>query len=344
MKIGIANDVILIAEALRRMVTASHEHEVIWSARTGAEAVKMAADARPDLILMDLIMPDMDGVDATRLIMQDSPCVILIVTASPDQNTNLVFRALGAGALDVVATPVLAGNTGSDHALLAKIRTMGKLIKADTPAGSGSARTQERIARNTVSHLVAIGSSTGGPIALAKLFRHWTPPQDAAVVIVQHIDQAFTDNFANWLADQIGYPVGVIEQGSSLAPGKILMAKTNDHLLIDARGRLSYHAEPADYAYRPSVSVFFHCVARHWTREATGIVLTGMGRDGADGLLAMRHAGQLTITQDRASSAVYGMPRAAAEMDAADMILPLEEIGPALQRRLPSPLLLRENP
>jgi two-component system, chemotaxis family, response regulator WspF len=335
MRIAIVNDVALIAEALRRSVIAAQEHEVIWVARDGAEAVRLAAESRPDLILMDLIMPDMDGVEATRRIMQESPCVILIVTASPDQNTNLVFRALGAGALDVVATPVLLGGGGSDQALLAKIRTMGKLIKADAQAaGSGASKHHDNSAPGeTVSHLVAIGSSTGGPVALARILRQWTPPRDAAAVIVQHIDQAFTDSFASWLSDQIGHAVGVIEPGSRLSPGQIMMAKTNDHLTLDVRGRLHYNVNPANYAYRPSVSVFFQCVARHWTRNATGVLLTGMGRDGAEGLLAMRRAGHGTIAQDRATSAVYGMPRAAAELNAAELILPLDDIGPALKRR-----------
>ncbi|NEX60556.1 chemotaxis-specific protein-glutamate methyltransferase CheB [Noviherbaspirillum galbum] len=336
MKIAIANDVTLIAEALRRIVVASHEHEVIWTARDGSEAVRLAADARPDLILMDLLMPEMDGVEATRRIMEASPCAILIVTASPDQNTNLVFRALGAGALDVTATPILAGNIGSDQQLLAKIRTIGKLIRHE-PAAEGTripALPDDGQPAQTVKHLVAIGSSTGGPMALAGILRAWTPPPGVTAVIVQHIDQAFSDSFARWLSDQAGFPIDVIQDGGRLLPGHVMVAKTNDHVLLDAHGRLSYCPEPAEYAYRPSINVFFACVARHWTRGATGVLLTGMGRDGAEGLLAMRQAGHDTIAQDRASSAVYGMPRAAAELGAAASILPLQDIGAALRRRL----------
>jgi two-component system response regulator WspF len=336
MKIAIVNDVALIAEALRRVVIHTPEHQVIWTARSGTEAVQFCAANRPDLILMDLKMPDMDGIEATRQIMQQSPCAILVVTASPESDTNLVFRALGAGALDVTATPVMAGNA-ADSALLAKIKTIAKLIKADAATNGQPAQAIADLpasgTRNPVNTLVAIGASTGGPVALAKMLAAWTPPDDTALVIVQHIDQAFTDGFAKWLGDQIRFPVEVIEPGSTLAPGRILMAKTNDHLVLDAQQRLKYSADPPDYPYRPSIDVLFHCIAQYWHRNAVGILLTGMGRDGARGLLAMRQAGKLTIAQDQASSAVYGMPRAAAELNAAELVLPLDKIAIALNNR-----------
>jgi two-component system response regulator WspF len=337
MKIAIVNDITLIAEALRRAINNMPEHEVVWVAHTGEQAVHFCTENRPDLILMDLLMPDMDGVEATRRIMQQTPCAILIVTASPEDNTNMVFRALGAGALDVAATPVVKGDA-ADGALLLKIRTISRLIKADTPANGSRRNAAGEAASATPRHqadtLVAIGASTGGPVALARIFSQWTPPANATAVIVQHIDQAFTDSFAAWLSDQIGREVEVIEDGSALLPGRILIAKTNDHLLLDAKCRLAYSTEPADYAYRPSINVFFGCIARHWKRNAVGVLLTGMGRDGAEGLRAMRLAGKLTIAQDRDSSAVYGMPRAAAELGAADLVLPLDRVAMALHNRI----------
>jgi chemotaxis response regulator CheB len=219
-----------------------------------------------------------------------------------------------------------------------KIRTISRLIKADTPANGSRRNAAGEAASATPRHqadtLVAIGASTGGPVALARIFSQWTPPANATAVIVQHIDQAFTDSFAAWLSDQIGREVEVIEDGSALLPGRILIAKTNDHLLLDAKCRLAYSTEPADYAYRPSINVFFGCIARHWKRNAVGVLLTGMGRDGAEGLRAMRLAGKLTIAQDRDSSAVYGMPRAAAELGAADLVLPLDRVAMALHNRI----------
>ncbi|RZT11503.1 two-component system, chemotaxis family, response regulator WspF [Duganella sp. CF402] len=341
MKIAIANDVAMAAEALRRVVASTAEHQVLWIARTGAEAVRMCAENRPDLVLMDLNMPELDGVEATRQIMEQSPCAILIVTGRPQDNVNQVFRALGAGALDVTATPVLQGQPGGDAELLAKIRTMDKLIRhsggnqAMLPKtalnGNGAADASDA---ERVTALLAIGASTGGPVAVSKMLAGWKPPRGCAIVVVQHIDQHFADNFARWLGEQLDMPVRAIDEGDELAAGTVLIAKSNDHLTLDQNHRLRYDANPKDYAYRPSVDVFFHCVAQHWKGEAVGVLLTGMGRDGAEGLLAMRRAGHTTIAQDQASSAVYGMPRAAAELDAAQMILPLAKIGPVLRGTL----------
>jgi two-component system response regulator WspF len=333
MKIAIANDVAMAAEALRRVIATS-EHQVIWIARTGLEAVRMAAENRPDLILMDLNMPGLDGVEATRQIMAASPCAILIVTGAPQDNVSQVFRALGAGALDVTATPIMAGSTAGDSALLAKIKTIGKLVRASRPeAATFSAERGE-----AVRHLLAIGASTGGPLAVSHILAGWTPPPGTAVVVVQHIDANFAGHFSKWLGDQLRMPVKVVEDGDALAPGCVQIARTNDHLVLSARHRLHYAQEPRDYPYRPSVDVFFDCVARHWEGEATGILLTGMGRDGAQGLLSMRAAGKTTIAQDQASSAVYGMPRAAADLDAAQQILSLEQIAKLLRGRAGSKL------
>ncbi len=345
MKIAIANDVAMAAEALRRVVASTAEHQVLWIARTGAEAVRMCADNRPDLVLMDLNMPELDGVEATRQIMEHSPCAILVVTGRPQDNVNQVFRALGAGALDVTATPVLQGQPGGDAELLAKIRTMDKLIRHSggnqamaprTVPGASGHGADTAGGPAPVTSLLAIGASTGGPMAVSKMLAGWTPPRGCAIVVVQHIDQHFADNFARWLGEQLDMPVRAAEEGDELAAGTVLVAKSNDHLTLDQNYRLRYDANPKEYAYRPSVDVFFHCVAQHWKGEAIGVLLTGMGRDGAEGLLAMRRAGHTTIAQDQASSAVYGMPRAAAELDAAQMVLPLTKIGPVLRSTLGS--------
>jgi two-component system response regulator WspF len=203
-----------------------------------------------------------------------------------------------------------------------------------TAANSHGNSAEAQDAPERVTSLVAIGASTGGPVAVSKMLAGWKPPRGCAIVVVQHIDQHFADNFARWLGEQLDMPVRTVEEGDELVAGTVLIAKSNDHLTLDQNYRLRYDANPKDYAYRPSVDVFFHCVAQHWKGEAIGVLLTGMGRDGAEGLLAMRGAGQATIAQDQASSAVYGMPRAAAELDAAQMILPLTKIGPVLRSTL----------
>jgi len=329
MRIAIANDSVTAAEALRRAVLASGEHRVAWIARNGLDAVRLCVDLPPDLVLMDLSMPQLDGVEATRRIMQRAPCAILIVTAAPQDNVNLVFRALGAGALDVTATPVLLGQSGGDAALLAKIRTIGKLIRGNAANGAGAA-AGVAAAAGPVRRLVAIGASTGGPVALAQVLARWRPPSDTAAVVVQHIDAAFAGQLVKWLGDQAPVPVRAISGGEAPEGGVVQVAQTNDHLRLSPGGRLMYDEHPREEIFRPSIDVFFHSVAQYWEHAATGVLLTGMGRDGAAGLLAMRRAGQATIAQDQASSAVYGMPKAAAELGAAQHILSLEHIGPAL--------------
>lgn len=332
MKIGIANDVAMAAEALRRVVAGAPGHEVLWIARTGLEAVRMCADNRPDLVLMDLNMPELDGVEATRQIMEKSPCAILVVTGQPQDNVGKVFRAMGAGALDVTATPVLAGRDGGDE-LLAKIKTIAKLLRA----GAGPHDAHQDLAPASaapVSHLLAVGASTGGPAAISTVLGGWKPPAGTAIVVVQHIDANFAPQFAKWLGDQLELPMRVIKHRDHLEPGVVQVAMTNDHLALTPQGRLQYTESPREYAYRPSVDVFFRCVARNWAGPATGVLLTGMGRDGAAGLLEMRQAGKATIAQDEASSAVWGMPRAAAELGAAQHILSLDGIAATLRSKI----------
>jgi two-component system response regulator WspF len=330
MRIAIANDSRAGAEALRRVIAAS-EHVLAWTAHNGEEAVRLCAEDRPDLVLMDLDMPQLDGVEATREIMRRTPCAILVVTARPQDNVGQVFRALGAGALDVTATPVLLGQPGGG-ALLDKIRTIGKLIGKQVRA------TMPTMAPTSpVRHLVAIGASTGGPLALAAMLARWQAPSDVAVVVVQHIDAAFADQLVHWLGNQLAMPVQAAPHGAALEGGKVLVARTNDHLRLTRELQLRYEGEPRDLVYRPSIDVFFDSVARHWGGEATGILLTGMGRDGAAGLLALREAGKQTIAQDESSCAVYGMPRAAAELSAAGQTMSPDSINAWLRATMPGP-------
>ncbi|MGJ9420005.1 chemotaxis-specific protein-glutamate methyltransferase CheB [Massilia sp. CMS3.1] len=336
MKIGIANDVAPVAEALRHAVTDGTGHQVSWIARTGPDALRLCLEARPDLVLMDLNMPGLDGVEATRRIMREAPCAILLVTSHPEDQVGQVFRALGAGALDVTATPVPGGGGNGAHELLAKIKTIGKLIRSDhvVPAVVRAGLQRVPSLAGPVRHLLAIGASTGGPVAIAAILAGWQAPLDTAVVVVQHIDASFAGHFARWLNDQLSMPARVVAENDVLQGGVVQVAQSNDHLTLSAGHRFHYRPEPLDYPYRPSVDVFFACVATHWAASATGVLLTGMGRDGAAGLLAMRRAGHATIAQDQASSAVYGMPRAAAEMGAAMNILPLGKIGAAIRDRI----------
>jgi two-component system, chemotaxis family, response regulator WspF len=336
MKIGIVNDLTVATEALRRAVTLDPAHEVVWTARNGGEAVAFCEQNRPDLVLMDLIMPGMDGVEATRRIMAGTPCAILVVTASVDANAKRVFEAMGYGALDAVDTPLLGSLLRPAEAqakaapLLAKIGSIGRLIALDRDAPGAAAERGASPVAAPQERLIAIGASAGGPAALAKILSALPGDLPAAVVVIQHVDEQFAASMAEWLGQQSALPVRVAREGDRATPGAVLLAGSQDHLTFKAAGRLGYTPEPADYAYRPSVDVFFRSVCRAWPGEAVGVLLTGMGRDGAAGLKAMRDKGWRTIAQDRATCAVYGMPKAAAALDAAVDILPLEQIAPLL--------------
>lgn len=328
MRIGIVNDLALAVEALRRALTQRPGHSVVWTASSGEEAVACCARDTPDLVLMDLLMPGIGGVEATRQIMANTPCAILVVTASVGSNASLVFEAMGHGAMDATDVPSLgAGNDDGAADLLAKIDVIERLI------GDRIAKIVRKPAprRGGAGCLVAIGASAGGPAALSQLLAGLPPGFPAAIVLVQHIDAKFALSMADWLDRYSHNPVRVAHAGDRPTVGTVLLAATNEHMVLTADGRLAYTTEPREQSYRPSVDVFFDSVNAHWPGRVVGVLLTGMGRDGATGLLALRQRGHHTIAQDRASSAVYGMPKAAAELDAAVDVLPLDRIAFRLQ-------------
>jgi two-component system response regulator WspF len=338
MRIGIVNDLPIAVEALKRTLAQKPSLKVVWVAHDGSSAVAACAKQTPDLVLMDLIMPGMDGVEATKRIMASTPCAILVVTASIGANAWRTFEAMSCGALDAVDTPEIG--TGDPRrgsaALLAKIDTIGRMICGRSnglpvPVARGLV---DRGAGST-DRLLAIGASAGGPGALATLLSGLPADFPAAVVIVQHVDEQFAAGMAEWLDKQSAMPVRIARQGDQPTPRTVLMAGTGDHLVLTAQHLLGYTPNPVNYVYRPSVDVFFQSLCEHWPGDMVGVLLTGMGRDGAVGLKAMRNKGCHTIAQDAASSAVYGMPKAAAVLDAATDILSLDQIAPRLLLLLP---------
>ncbi len=333
MRIAIVNDVMMAIEAVRRVVIGSSGHQLAWVALDGEDAVSRCATDTPDLILMDLIMPKMGGVEATRRIMASTPCAIVIVTANVDDNSSKVFEAMGAGALDAVNTPVLEspGATDGAAALLAKIETIRKLIGA-APASRATSLPVQPPENHELSlePLVVIGASAGGPAAVAKILSQLPADFSAPVVVVQHVDSQFSRGLADWLDYQTPLQVRLAQEGEKPAAGVVLLAANDNHLVFASATRLSYTRHPLESSYRPSVDVFFKSVAASWRGDVVGVILTGMGRDGAEGLRALHEKGHQTIAQDRASSAVYGMPKAAVELQAASEVLPLEQIGPRI--------------
>ncbi|MEI9405737.1 chemotaxis response regulator protein-glutamate methylesterase [Mesorhizobium argentiipisi] len=331
MRIGIVNDMPMAVELLRRLVVSTREHQVAWIATNGSEAVEACRRDLPDLILMDLAMPEMDGVEATRRIMAETPCSILLVTASIEANIAGVYEAMGHGALDAVDIPSVGmeGNASSQSARLLtnKIATIGKLVRdAPSKANGRLSAGDEKSPRR----LVAIGASAGGPAAVAAVLSAFPVDFAGAIVLVQHLDAQFIPGLADWLGQHTPLPIRAAREKDKPQVGTVLIATSEDHLVFKSAQQLGYTPSPRDNVYRPSVDVFFESAAQWWPGPVIGVLLTGMGRDGARGLRQLRDKGHLTIAQDEATSAVYGMPKAAAAIGAAVDILPLSAIGPRI--------------
>ena len=334
MRVAIVNDVKMALEVLRRVVVSVPEAEIAWLAEDGQEAVKRCQADTPDLILMDMIMPVMDGVEATRQIMHLSPCPILVVTATVTGNADKVYEALGHGATDAVNTPVLGpcGELSGAEELIRKVRNVTRLAHGcpqtlpvpDAWDGGVSGQLPR------LPPIVAIGASTGGPQAILTILRALRGPLRASVIIVQHLDEHFVDGLAKWLGGETGLDVQVAQVGQRPEAGTVRVACTTDHLVLDRQGRYRHIQEPIDCVHRPSVDVFFGSLLGGPATPGTAALLTGMGQDGAAGLKALRVAGWETIAQDEATSVVWGMPRAAVRADAASRVLPIEQIGPAI--------------
>lgn len=333
MRIAIVNDLSLAREVLRRLVLSVPGYEVAWTAEDGTQAVQKTAADLPDVVLMDLVMPRLDGVEATRAIMKATPCPILVVTATVKGHYDLVIGAINAGALDAVETPVLEG--GSVKKAQPLLNRLAKLNDAQRGVTGSGLHVPLRIPGPSLDcpPLVVIGSSTGGPDALASVLSAFSPGFPAAVVISQHIAAEFAPTLVHWLSERCKLPVRVAQAGEAPSAGTVYVAASDDHLEVGADRRLQYTDSPRNCPYRPSVDVLFSSAAS-WPRLGVGVLLTGMGSDGAAGLLRLRQTGWHTIAQDAVTCVVYGMPKAAAEINAATEVLPVGQIGPAVAAKI----------
>lgn len=338
-RIAIVNDVPMAAEVLRRIVSSLADAQVAWIARDGREAVEKCRSDTPEVVLMDLIMPGMDGVEATRQIMRDCPCAVLVVTATVTGNCNQVYEALGHGALDAVNTPVMGrdgGINGGDE-LKRKIVNIVRLSGAPTNPAPTATDDPLRQPPAKTPPILAIGSSTGGPQALSTLLAGLSAPIDYSVVVVQHLDKLFVPGLVDWLAYVTKLPVHQIEPGLPPVTGSVGVASTADHLVLTNQGDFQYVRQPADHIHRPSVDVLFHSLAKTSAQPGVATLLTGMGRDGAAGMKALHDRGWKTIVQDQPSSIVWGMPGAAVKLGAVDHVLPLVDIGPQITKLMKQP-------
>jgi two-component system response regulator WspF len=346
MRIAIVNDLAMAREALRRAVSSEPGVSIAWTAADGADAVKKAIADRPDLILMDLIMPGTDGVEATRQIMRQCPCAIVVVTATVEGNASRVYEAISAGAVDAVDTPRV-NEPGGTAALVQRIEAIRKLKSrtgtccAATAASALGCFPKCKVSKpvsgtNAVADhgpsapLVAIGASTGGPQAIATVLQGLPEHPAFATLIVQHMDATFLPGLAHWLSDQTGRHVRLALPGQVPTAGAVLVAGEARHLVVLNRGTLCYADAPQDMIHKPSVDVLFSSLAASMVQPGVAVLLTGMGRDGAEGMLKLKQQGWTTIAQDQETSVVWGMPGAAKELGAASMVLPIGVIAPSI--------------
>jgi len=335
-RVLIAEDSPLIAALLRAHLESEPGIQVVGVAKNGAEAVKMAQSLKPSLVTMDLHMPVMDGVEATKKIMAYSPTPILILTSSvaKGKRSGELFQALSYGALEVMEKKGFETQGGAPTeraALLEKVKSLSRvrvithiLAKLEHRTPFKARPAAQRLAEQRKA--VGIVASTGGPQALLDILKALPKDLNAPIFVVQHISPGFVDSFGDWLAEQIELRVKVAQEGELCQAGVVYIAPNDFHMKVTAGGRISLSQEDPVCRERPSGTVLLASIARSYGEDALGILLTGMGRDGAEGLKQLREAGGRTIAQDEATSVIYGMPKAAVELGAADEVLALDNI------------------
>ncbi|MDO3378342.1 chemotaxis-specific protein-glutamate methyltransferase CheB [Geoalkalibacter halelectricus] len=332
----IVDDSLLTRVVLRDILQSDPRLCVVGEARDGREAVDAVLRLQPDLVIMDVVMPVMDGITAVKEIMSRRPTPILVLSANVRPgDARGAFNAIALGALDVMEKPrgaVQEVFAPLAQSLIDKVKVLARLpvrLIPSTPAP----RSREALFDGRTRSVLAIGASTGGPKAVLSVLRHLPADCRAKILVVQHIAQGFAEGFADWLAREVPFSVRTAADGDPLRPGQVLVAPNNRHMEVrNDRIRLT-DGLPVN-SCKPSVDVLFTSLAHEAPREVAAVLLTGMGRDGAEGLAALRLAGATTLAQDEATSVVFGMPRAAIALDAAQRVLPLEEIPRVLARLL----------
>lgn len=342
-RILIADDSELVRVVLRDVLSQDSGLEVVAEVSDGRSAVERTAELKPDLVIMDVMMPVMDGIEASAEIMAETPTPILMLSANTDpQDSRSAFAAIKVGALDVMEKPTgIVTEAFSEIAgqLITKVKSLSRIrvihhYRAQRPkvevTAEGELAPEVKAEPAGSRQILAIGASTGGPKAVLQLLQELPKGLDAAVLVVQHIADGFAPGFADWLNRESGFPVRLATAGCELKAGKVLVAPNNLHLTVKSN-RVMLEDSPPLHNCRPAVDVLFHSLSENGiATKAVAVLLTGMGQDGAAGLMSLYKKGAYTIAQDEASCAVFGMPRKAIELGAAKKVLPLEHIAEAV--------------
>jgi two-component system chemotaxis response regulator CheB len=343
-RVLVVEDSATVRGRLLEVLKAEPAFEVVGAAADGKQGIELCAQLRPDVITMDIMMPLMSGLAATEYIMAHCPTPILVVSASINRGELFkIYETLAAGAVDVLEKPNGREEPGDwERRFIAMVKRVTRILVITHPRARLAGLTPPR----TVSapspggtrpfsaatySVVALGASTGGPGAILQILRSLPADFQIPILLVLHINEPFGAAFADWLDSQTSRPVVYARDGAPVvaAAGRVIMAPGDRHMSV-SDGRLRLTQDPERHSCRPAVDVLFESVAAEYGASAAACLLTGMGRDGALGLLKIRQAGGLTIAQDEATSVVYGMPREATNLGAAVQILPITDIGPRL--------------
>jgi len=339
---------------LKRLLAGSPDIQVVGTASSGEEGLRLVAELNPTIVCTDLHMPRMNGLEFTREIMTRFPRPILVISqwVKPEDTQN-ILGLLEAGAVDVYPKPFDAVASGQErHAreLASRVRVVAGVrvftrrhLTRRTDVGAGLHPALLDLAPPQTIRAVAIGASTGGPQALKTILTALPANFPVPVLCVQHICDGFLQGLTDWLAMHSPMKVKIAIAGEVAQPGTIYFPPDRTHLFVDGGGRLRLSAGLEVAGHRPSVTVLFESIAQHFGPAAVGVLLTGMGEDGAAGLLAMARAGAVTIAQDEATCVVFGMPRAAIALGAARHVLPLDDVAGKLISLCPSAPLTREK-
>jgi two-component system chemotaxis response regulator CheB len=340
LRVLVVEDSATVRKRLIDILDAEPDIEVVGEAEDGKRAIELCLQLRPDVITMDMMMPLMSGLSATEYIMAHCPTPILVVSASINRGELFkIYEALAAGAVDVLEKPTGLEEAGTwERRFVAALKLVARIRVITHPRGRLAGLTASKADLTGVTsqehraerryNVVAIGASTGGPGAILEILRSLPADFRLPILLVLHINEPFGSAFADWLDGQTSRPVvyGLDGTPVTAAAGRVVVAPGDRHMVV-RDGRLRLTRDPERHSCRPSVDVLFESIAVEYGASAAACLLTGMGRDGALGLLKIRQAGGLTIAQDEATSVVYGMPREAALLGAATHVVPLGDIG-----------------
>jgi two-component system chemotaxis response regulator CheB len=338
----VVDDSSVVRSSLRRMFEADPEIRVVGEASDGPTALAVVERVRPDIVTMDIGLPGMGGLEVIEEIMARFPVPILVVTGQSDLS-NLTFEAIRRGALDLAEKPIasLRGNAATAFSarlkLLAKVPVVVHVARGRRAAKESGARPapqplpKEKVRPFMQGPVVGIAASAGGPGALATLLGRFGPDFPGCFALVQHLPKGFTPAFAEFLRSRTSLEVIVADGPVAVRPGAIVLS-SDRHLIALDRDHFDARSDAAVRGFRPSANVLFESLARTHGKNAVGVILSGIGDDGVAGLSAMRKAGALTVAQDQATSAVFGMPRAAIECGAAELVRPIGAIADELFR------------